>query len=106
MSKFYCDVHNKYKAIPRQIYTDGDRVQYILKGRGGYPATNARGSVQLVQGNMIHVATDGGKNIKLLNNLETITPDWAPSPLLYVQRGKCWCAIVEAAEPVQQGGTA
>ena len=103
MSKFYCAAHDKYKAIPRQTYADGDRVQYILKSRGGYPATSARGSVQLVQGNMIHVATDAGKNIKLLNNLETITPDWAPSPLLYVQRGKCWCAIVEA-KSVQQDG--
>lgn len=106
MKKFYCAAHDKYKAIPRQTYADGDRVQYILKGRGGYPATNARGSVQLVQGNTILVATDSGKNIKLLNQLDAITPDWAPSPLQYLNHGKCWCEIVEVAEPVQRDGVA
>ena len=103
MSKFYCAQHDKYKAIQRPIYEVGDRMQYILKGHGGYPATNARGNVQLVQGNMIHVATDHCKNIKLLNQLETITPDWAPSPLIYLQRGKCWCPVVEP-ETAQQAG--
>lgn len=105
MSKFYCSTHNKYKAIPRQKYEDGDRVQYNQKGRGGHPATTAKGSVQLVQGNLLHVATDSGKNIKLTNELESVTPEWAPSPLQYINSGKCWCDIVEA-EPVQQDGAA
>lgn len=103
MSKFYCATHNKYKAIPRQSYQDGDRVNYILKGHGGHPATNAKGSVQLIQGNLLHIATDHGKNIKLINELESVTPYWAPSPLQYAT-GKCWCAI--EAEPVQQDGAA
>lgn len=106
MNKFYCATHNKFKAIPRQSYQDGDRVNYILKGRGGHPATNAKGSVQLVQGNLLHIATDAGKNIKLINELESVTPDWAPSPLQYFNPGKCWCEIVEVAEPVQQDGAA
>lgn len=101
MNQFYCQKHKQWKAIPLPKYQVGDCVNYTLRGHGGHPATNQKGHVQLMVGKLLTVATEHGKLIKLYNDLESVTPDWAPHPKNYLNPGKCFCEI--RAE-VQQDG--
>lgn len=88
--KFFCTKHGKYKAIPYQDYSEGQAVNYTVAGRAAYTKV---GHIQQIQHNLLIIAT-ATKNIK--RSKDDVTPIWAPSPLMYSLRGKCWCEVESA----------
>lgn len=90
--KFFCQACHKFKGIPHSYrrYYVGDQVNYTQKGQAGGIATNRVGSIQSISGRMFEIAT-ATRYIKL--HQDSVTPIWAPTPLMYSSFGQCWCDI-------------
>lgn len=92
-NKFYCTKCKKYKGIPRQKHQIYDQVNITVKGgKGG--AYNLVGTV--VDIDVRGVLTVEGPTRKYRCSGEDATPTWAPTPMNYLDPGKCWCPIEES----------
>lgn len=91
-NKFYCNKCRKYKGIPRQKHQIGDQVNITVKGgRGG-----AYNLVCIVESIDIRgVLTVQGPTREYRCSGEDATPVGTPTPLNYLEHGKCWCPIEE-----------
>lgn len=96
--KFFCQACKKFKGIPHnhRIYYVGDQVNFTVKGRAGSVATNVVGSIQSITGGMFNLAT---ATSYVNQHRNSVTPIWAPSPLMYSTMGQCWCDIDPAYLP-------
>lgn len=90
--KFFCITCKKFKGIPHSYrrYYVGDQVNFTQKGLAGGIAINQMGSIQSISGRMFEIAT-ATRYIKL--HQDSVTPIWAPTPLMYSSFGQCWCDI-------------
>jgi hypothetical protein len=95
--KFFCMSCKKFKGIPHnhRRYYVGDQVNFTQKGVRGV-ANNAVASIQTINGRLLEIAT-ATRYIKL--HADSVTPIWAPSPLMYSTMGQCWCDIDPAYSP-------
>lgn len=89
--KFFCQACKKFKGIPHnhRLYYVGDQVNFTQKGVRGV-ASNMVGSIQHINGRLLELAT-ATRYIKL--HADSVTPIWAPTPLMYSTMGQCWCDI-------------
>lgn len=90
--KFFCQACKKYKGIPHSYrrYYVGDQVNFTQKGQAGGIATNQVGSIQAIIGRMLEIAT---ATRYVHQHMDSVTPIWAPTPLMYSSFGQCWCDI-------------
>ncbi|RYY79953.1 MAG: hypothetical protein EOO69_04610 [Moraxellaceae bacterium] len=90
--KFFCMTCKKFKGIPHcyRRYYVGDQVNFTQKGLAGSVATNQVGSIQSIIGRMLEIAT---ATRYVHQHMDSVTPIWAPSPLMYSTMGQCWCDI-------------
>lgn len=95
--KFFCISCKKFKGIPHnhRRYREGDQVNFTQKGVRGVASTMV-GSIQSINGRLLELAT-ATRYIKL--HADSVTPIWAPSPLMYSTMGQCWCDIDPAFLP-------
>ena len=90
--KYFCHICKKFKGIPHgyRRYAVGDQVNFTQKGLAGSVATNQIGSIQSISGRMLELAT-ATRYVK--QHMDSVTPIWAPAPLMYSTIGQCWCDI-------------
>lgn len=94
-NKFYCNKCKKYKAIPRQNHQIYDQVNITVKGgKGG--AYNWVGTIVAID--VRGVLTVEGPRRQYRCSGEDATPAWAPTPMNYLDPGKCQCPIKESNE--------
>lgn len=97
MDKFFCQACKKIKGIPHshRRYVEGQKVNFTQKGVRGI-AVNRVVPISIINGQqlMLDIGT------KLIHqHISNVTPEWAPSPLIYSTMGHCWCDIDPAYLP-------
>lgn len=100
MDKFFCQACKKIKGIPHnhRRYAEGQKVNFTQKGVRGV-AINRVVSINSINGQQLML--DIGTKL-LPQHISNVTPEWAPSPLIYSTMGQCWCDIDPAY--LQGGG--
>lgn len=94
-NKFYCTKCKKYKGIPHQKHQIYDQVNITVKGCRG-SAFNLVGTVIAIDVRGVLTVQGPTRNYRFSG--EDATPIWAPTPINYLNPGKCWCPIEESNE--------
>lgn len=91
MDKFFCQSCKKIKGIPHnhRRYVEGQKVNFTQKGVRGV-AINRVASINSISGQQLML--DIGTKL-IPQHMDNVTPEWAPSPLMYSTMDKCWCDI-------------